>query len=109
MSLTVVENTGSVIISESGSRGPQGDQGIQGPTGNQGTSVLTGNSAPTALDGNDGDVYIRNTTGEMFKKVTGAWVFQSSLIGPEYSIGQIDGGTPSSIYGGTFAVFGGNP
>jgi hypothetical protein len=89
--------------------GPQGPAGFQGIQGDQGYSMLSGAGAPSVMLGVDNDQYINNTTGELFKKIAGAWVFQASLIGPSFSIGQIDGGTPSSIYGGTFAIFGGVP
>jgi len=89
--------------------GPQGPAGFQGPQGDQGYSVLSGTAAPTALIGVDNDLYIRTTTSELFKKITGSWVFQSSLLGNDFSVGQVDGGTPSSVYGGTFVVNGGIP
>lgn len=89
--------------------GPQGPAGFQGIPGDQGFSTLAGTSAPSIALGVDGDLYINTATGDMFKKIAGVWVFQSSLLGPAFSVGQVDGGTPSSIYGGTFVINGGVP
>jgi hypothetical protein len=89
--------------------GPQGPAGFQGIQGTPGSDILSGYTAPSPMLGIDLDMYINNTTGELFKKIAGIWVFQTSLIGPSFSVGNIDGGMPNSIYGGTFAVFGGIP
>jgi hypothetical protein len=83
-----------------------GPTGAQGP---QGFSVLSGSTPPSNLIGIDGDQYINSATGDLYFKVGGAWTLIGSLIGPTVSIGQIDGGTPSAIYGGTFLIFGGTP
>lgn len=89
--------------------GPQGPAGFQGIQGIAGYSVLSDFGAPAALLGVNNDQYINLTTGQLFKKIAGAWVYQSSLIGPSFSVGQVDGGNPSSIYGGTFMIDGGVP
>lgn len=86
--------------------GPQGPAGMQGA---KGYSVLSGSGVPSPLLGVNNDQYINNADGSLFKKIAGAWVYQSSLLGPSFSVGQVDGGNPSSIYGGTFVVFGGVP
>jgi len=89
--------------------GPQGPAGFPGPQGISGFSIYSDAGAPAALFGNNGDQYINTTTGQLFEKAAGAWVYQSSLIGPSFSVGQVDGGNPSSNYGGTFVIDGGIP
>jgi hypothetical protein len=43
--------------------------------------ILSGSGVPSSGLGNDGDFYIRTSTFDLYKKVTGAWVLQTSLIG----------------------------
>jgi hypothetical protein len=49
-------------------------------------SYLFGNGAPSSddgEDGEDGDVYQDRLNGDQYKKVSGAWVLQDNLTGPQ--------------------------
>jgi hypothetical protein len=72
-----------------GAPGPTGPTGGLGPTGAPGQIILAGatiifgNGVPLNTLGNDGDIYIDQLTGNVYKKITGAWVLQTNIIGPQ--------------------------
>jgi len=67
---------------------------------------LNGSGVPSNSIGNDNDNYINNDNGDYYKKVSGVWVIQGSLKGPEGEIGPEGdvgpaGADGSQIYTGT--------
>ena len=92
----------AVIITPSsggppGPQGPQGPQGIQGPAGPigpqgpQGIQGIQGDPGPQGIQGDPGPQGIQGIQGETTY------------------VGDIDGGTPSSVYGGNTIIDGGTP
>lgn len=71
------------IQGPAGNDGVDGIQGPIGPTGSSGSTWLTGNVNPSNLIGNDDDLYLNTTTGQYYKKVSGVWILQGNLIGPQ--------------------------
>jgi hypothetical protein len=80
--------------------GPQGIQGIQGE---QGSLWLFGSGAPSASIGRPSDYYMDTTTSQVWHKATTTWAVVGSLHG------NVDGGIPSSTYGGIDPIDGGTP
>jgi hypothetical protein len=71
--------------------------------GKKGPSIITSTILPTSLIGNDGDLFIlKASNAKVYQKVNGEWI--TNLV-----IENIDGGIPSSIYGGTTSIDGGTP
>jgi hypothetical protein len=104
-----LETNETVVEVSSGIPGPTGIQGLQGLQGDIGYSMLSGSGLPSPSIGVNNDHYIDTVSGQLYNKIAGAWAFESSLLGPSFSVGQVDGGIPSSIYGGTFVINGGVP
>lgn len=75
-----------------GPEGPEGPTGATGPQGERGTGVF-GCSAvlPSATGYKDGDFYVL-FNGNLYKKVTGNWVLQTNLKGPQGPVG-LEGGS----------------
>lgn len=65
-----------------GPAGPAGAQGPQGVQGPQGSLLRYGVGAPSAGLGADGDMYVSDT-GNVYEKAAGAWVFRTSIVGPQ--------------------------
>ncbi len=63
-----------------------------GPRGLMGTQWRTGTAAPDDSVGVNGDLYLRTTTGNYYKRVTGVYVLQGSLLGPS-GISLVDTGS----------------
>ena len=80
---------------------------IKGPQGDPGSTWYTGVGVPSNGLGLDGDLYLNTANSYFYLKVAGAWVFQGQLTST--SIGNMDGGNPASIFGGTTPVDGGGP
>ncbi len=78
-------------------------------SGPPGASVLNGTTDPISSVGKDGDFYINTTTTTIFgAKYLGAWPFPGvELKGT--SFGNLDGGNPTSNYGGTTPIDCGGP
>jgi hypothetical protein len=72
--------------------GPQGSQGTQGNTGSAGADGATwrsGSGVPSDALGVNGDFYFdTGGTGNVYKKVTGAYVLQCSILGPQGNTGN---------------------
>lgn len=96
------------------------EAGIAGPQGPAGNSILTGSGVPSNSLGVDGDIYFRDN-GDVYKKISGAWNLFDNLVGPSGAdgadgadgatiyVGNIDGGSASSVYGGSLQIIdGGN-
>lgn len=61
----------------------QANLGLEGPPGPAGgAEIFTQAGVPASGLGDDGDIYIDTDTGNLYKKETGAWVLQASLVGP---------------------------
>jgi hypothetical protein len=70
-----------------GTPGPTGAKGDAGDPGailvGDGANILTGDGVPDNGIGTDGDLYINNLNGDVYKKVSGAWVLQLNIRGPQ--------------------------
>lgn len=80
------------------------------------TTILYGNANPTNATGNNGDFYLNTATTTLFgPKATGVWPAGAALVGatgtqgavgatgaqgPQGGTLNVDGGDPSSVYGG---------
>lgn len=80
--------------------GPQGIQGIQGETG---SLWLYGSGAPSFSIGRLNDYYVNTANSQVWLKGSSCW----SVIGAIH--GNVDGGIPSSTYGGIDPIDGGTP
>lgn len=81
----------------------RGPQGIQGPVGATGSSFFSGTGDPDPVLGNVGDTYRDGVNGRFFLKGGSGW----NLIGSVP--GNIDGGSPDSVYVGIDPIDGGVP
>lgn len=77
------------------------------------TTILYGAANPTNATGNNGDFYLNTVSNTLFgPKAAGVWPAGTSLVGPAGPQGatgavgaqggtlNVDGGDPSSVYGG---------
>lgn len=64
-----------------GEKGEKGDQGVDGKDGINGATWYSGSGIPSAEQGNDGDFYFVELTCEVYKKISGAWILQTTLKG----------------------------
>lgn len=100
--------TGGSWVLQGSLKGPTGATGAAGANGTNGATWRNGSGTPSNSLGVDGDFYLDNSTGSYYKKVTGSYVLQGSLAYTSL-IGNIDGGTPSTNYGGIAPIDGGSP
>ena len=88
--------TGDVYKKTAGAWITQGN--IKGPTGAQGSVWYSSAGTPSAGSGVNGDFYVNSATGDYYKKVSGAWVLQGSLIGPAGPAGSGSGDMLTEMY-----------
>ena len=85
---TLKQSLGSALPDPiEGPEGPTGPTGATGPQGERGTGVFGCSSvlpSPTAYK--DGDFYVL-FNGDLYKKVTGNWILQTNLKGPQGPVG----------------------
>jgi hypothetical protein len=78
-------------------------------SGPPGASILNGTVDPVNSIGRDGDFYINTTTSTIFgAKYLGVWPYPGVVLKGE-SIGDLDGGSPTTIYGGVTPIDCGGP
>lgn len=75
------------------------------PGGGSGVQWLTGAGAPSSGTGSNGDMYLNTTNADVYKKVSGAWVFQTNIKGATGVTGATGAtgaagaaGTPGSVW-----------
>lgn len=83
---------------EDGPPGPPGTSGPPGATGSAGAAGPQGLAGPPGADGEDGDDGAPGVPGAPGPQGRDGALF-----------GNVDGGVPSSVYGGTFVIDGGGP
>jgi hypothetical protein len=97
--ITLVNEAAIQIVGPTGPEGPEGRQGPSGVQGPQGVSGPQGPSGPSGVAGPQGPQGVIGNTGP------------TGPQGPSGVSGQgylnIDGGTPSSVYGGIVPIDGG--
>ena len=80
----------NTLVAELLSRGiqePLGGGNV-GPKGDQGFSIFSDPGAPSALLGLDGDLYIDSANGDLYEKISGVWIVEGNLTGPQGIQGQ---------------------
>ena len=107
---------GSQGITGTGSQGTQGIQGIQGTSiqgiqgasgsGGGGSSLTVADTPPTTPTPVAGNMWFESDTTKTFVYYDNYWVEQGSEI---TTIGNLDGGFPSSTYGGMTLIDAGTP
>lgn len=84
-------------------------QGSVGPRGADGATILSGIGAPANSLGDNGDYYLDTATGDFYgPKALGVWPSPPLELVVTTNDNNIDGGTASTIYGGSLNVDGGN-
>lgn len=91
-----------------GQQGPTGPQGLPGSTGATGAPGPTGATGATGPAGATGAMLVFEQPGEPATTQPGAlWIDTDDPV-PLYTLGgDVDGGTPTSVYGGTDPIDGG--
>jgi hypothetical protein len=108
----VWDNVGQIV-------GPAGPQGSQGPVGPQGSVGPAGPQGDPGIAGEAATVSVGTTTTldpGLSASVINIGTSQAAVLnfgipkgekGDTVYVGNIDGGAPSSVYGGTFVINGG--
>lgn len=116
---------------EQGDTGPRGLQGVQGPQGETGSQGAQGEVGPAGVSNskwyngsgvptypgvgtaNQKDYYLDDDTGDIYSLPATTWILEGNIEGPigpmGTSPGILDGGTPTSFYGGEPILEGGTP
>ena len=69
-----------------GPTGATGATGPQGPQGNPGQAIMSGVGVPVN-PAQEGALYVNLLTGALYKMISGTWVVESNILGPQGPIG----------------------
>jgi hypothetical protein len=108
----VYQKTNGSWVSEANLTGPQGAKGDTGATGAQGASGATWTAAsgvPNDNYGSDGDFWLNNDTCDVYQRVSGSWVLEANLTGPQGAKGDTGATGAQGASGATWTAASGVP
>ena len=74
------------VFPQPGPTGATGATGPQGPQGNPGQAIMSGVGVPIN-PAQEGALYVNLLTGALYKMISGTWVVESNILGPQGPIG----------------------